>query len=156
MGFRTGEHMSSFKKALISLNPGDTVKMRGPFGWFTIQDESSPMVLLALGVGVTPIRALLNQLSDTTKEVYVLYASQCYLFKDDIDQIVKDNKNIQIDYIKTVEETEKAYTALAKQYKNTAYCYISGNKASIDAISKKLKGLGIKKSRLIFDPFLGY
>ncbi|QWB95953.1 hypothetical protein KHQ89_00305 [Mycoplasmatota bacterium] len=130
--------------------------MRGPFGWFTKQDETSPMVLLALGVGVTPIRALLNETKDMTKQVNVVYASNYYLFKKEIDQIVENNNQIHISYVETIEETEKAYTALAMQYKNTAYYYISGNKASIDAISKKLKNLGIKKSRLIFDPFLGY
>jgi len=156
LGFRTGKSISSFKKTLISLNPDEEVKMRGPFGWFTIQDDTSPMVMIALGVGVTPIRALLKQLGDTKKEIEVIYASNYYLFKDEINALTDHQSNVNVHYVQTIEETQKAYTHAAKTYGNKAYYYISGNKVSIDAISSVLKKLGIKKSRLIFDPFLGY
>ncbi len=156
LGFRTGEKISSFKETLINLNPGEMVSMRGPFGWFTQKDDTSPMVLIALGVGITPIRALLNTLNDANKEVNVIYASNYYLFKDYIDNKIKDQGHITIDYVQTVEETKQAYMKYANKYKNKAYYYISGNKASIDAISSVLKEYGIKKSRLVFDPFLGY
>lgn len=156
LGFRTGEKISSFKDTLIHMEKGETVSMRGPFGWFTVKDDTSPMLLIALGVGITPIRALLNTLNDTTKDVDVIYASNYYLFKDYIDEKIKDQSHIDIHYVQTIEETKEAYESYAKKHGNRAYYYISGNKASIDAISEQLKKLGIKKSRLVFDPFLGY
>lgn len=64
--------------------------------------------------------------------------------------------NANVHYVQTIDETKEAYTAAAKTYGNKAYYYISGNIASIDAISSQLKALGIKKSRLVFDLFLGY
>merc|ERR1711879_526739 len=62
LGTRTGKEVSSFKQALLSMKQGEKVKMRGPFGWFHLMNDSSPIVMIALGVGITPIRALLTEL----------------------------------------------------------------------------------------------
>lgn len=156
LGTRTGEKMSSFKEQLLQMKKGDTVKVRGPFGWFVEQDEKSPMVLIALGVGITPMRSLLVDLKENkNKKVDLLYSSSdFYMFKEEIDFIVDSNKEFDIKYLKTIEETNKSIKEKVDRYKNDAYYYISGNPAAINAIKKDLKAKGIKGKRIINDPFL--
>jgi NAD(P)H-flavin reductase len=156
LGTRTGEHISNYKKALISLKKGDVVKLRGPFGWFTEQDAVSPMVLIGLGVGITPIRALLkdNEISDKT--INVIYSSkETYLFKAELD-LLKENKNLTIKYTKNTVDTNQEIIKAVNLYKNNAYYYIGGSPKAVKSVKKLLKSKGIKGKQIINDPFYGY
>lgn len=48
--------------ALFALEPGATVEMEGPFGFFTRKDapEDRPAIFVGTGTGVTPLRAMLQ------------------------------------------------------------------------------------------------
>lgn len=157
IGTRTGKQISSFKKALISLKQGDEISISGPFGWFKLQDKTSPLVLIASGVGITPIRALLKELEETMRSVTVIYASKDYhLFGDDIKGITDKNNNIKLIKTESRDMTQSDIEKLAKQYGNKAYYYISGAMPVIKSIKKNIKSLGVKGKRIINDPFLGY
>jgi len=157
LGTRTGKEVSSFKQALLSMKQGEKVKMRGPFGWFYLMNDSSPIVMIALGVGITPIRALLTELEDKSdRKVNVVYSSPYYMYQEHIDRIAQNNDAINVNYVSTIEETQAKYIEHAKKHGNAAYYYISGTQQAIKSIKDTLKELGIKKSRMIFDPFFGY
>ncbi|MBI9009508.1 MAG: FAD-dependent oxidoreductase [Tenericutes bacterium] len=158
LGTRTGKNISNFKKKLINMSKGDLIKMRGPFGWFTLQDQESPLVMIGMGVGITPIRALLKQLDNNTdRKVDLVYSSvDHFMFEDMINETVKRNKSFDVHYVYTIEDTVNAYSELAKKHKNNAYYYISGSQKAIKSVKDTLKKLDIKKSCMIFDPFLGY
>lgn len=53
---------SPFKRALAALTPGARIPAKGPFGRFVLPDEDGPVLMLAGGVGVTPFRAMLEDL----------------------------------------------------------------------------------------------
>jgi ferredoxin-NADP reductase len=158
IGTRTGASISSYKQALTQLKPGDKVKMIGPFGWFKLQDEASPIVLIASGVGITPIRALLKQIeTDKKREVTVIYSSKdYYLFGDEIEAI--SEKNDQINLIKTHsrQETQDSISHAVSKYKNEAFYFVSGAVPVIKSIKRNIKAEGISKQRIISDPFFGY
>jgi len=158
LGMRTGKEISSFKKNLISMKKGDKVAIRGPFGWFKVQDTSSPIVMVAGGVGITPIRALLKQLEkDTARPVELLYAStDYYLFDDEIQAIVSGNKKITLHKTQSNEETSTTLATLVSKYKGDAYYFVSGSQGFIGAIKKQITETGVKGKRVINDPFLGY
>ena len=158
LGIRTGKTTSNFKRELISMKKGDKVKITGPFGWFKLQDETSPLVLFASGVGVTPIRALLKSLEkNTNRAIEVVYASNnYYLFGEEIEAIAKKNPKIILHKTVTVDETKQKIEELATQYANSAYYYNSGSPSVLKSIKLQLKGKGIKGKRIIDDSFLGY
>ncbi len=158
IGTRTGKKISGFKKELISMKKGDKVAVTGPFGWFKVQDSISPMVMIAGGVGITPIRALLKQLEkDSARPVELVYASSdYYLFGDEIEAIAAGNDQIILHKTSGNAETGSAVTELASKHKGKAYYYISGSQPFIGAIKKQIKDKGIKGSRIISDPFMGY
>ena len=158
IGTRTGAHASSFKEKLINLPEGEAVALRGPFGWFTKKDDTSPMVFTAGGVGITPVRAILKQIEgETGRPVEIIHSSDDYhLFGDEIKSMAESNAMITYHQTRSKEETQKLVLNLAKEYKNLAYYYISGSFDIIKSVRKILKKQGIKAKRLVHDPFLGY
>ncbi len=67
-----GEHSS----AVAELRPGTRIAVAGPYGTFTKHALEGPGVaLIAAGVGVTPVRALLEDLPAGTDTVVLLRAS---------------------------------------------------------------------------------
>lgn len=158
IGTRTGEDISSFKKELISMKKGDQVSITGPFGWFKIKDSVTPIVMIAGGVGVTPIRALLKQLENKlSRSIEVVYASSdYYLFEEEIQAIANNNEKITLHQTGNGEETSAALAELTSKYKDNAFYYVSGSQPFIGAIKKQITEKGVKKNRIISDPFLGY
>ena len=68
-----GDHSS----ALARLKPGTRVAIEGPYGVFTRHAQRRPRVLLiAAGIGVTSVRALLEDLPRGAKPVVVLRAAR--------------------------------------------------------------------------------
>ena len=158
IGTRTGASISSFKKNLINMQTGDSVAIRGPFGWFTKKDDTSPMVFIAGGVGITPVRAILKQTEyDTSRPVEIIHSAEDYhLFGDEIKIIAGANGMITYHQTRAKEETQSKIVEIAGKYKNLAYYYISGSFDIIKSVRRLLKKEGIKGKRFVHDPFLGY
>lgn len=158
LGTRTGKEISSFKKHLISMKVGEQVSVRGPFGWFKVQDSTSPIVMVAGGVGITPFRALLKQLeNDVARPVELLHASlDYYLFDDELQAIALANDQITIHKAHSNQETNATLAALVTKYKGEAYYFLSGSKPFIRAMKKQITATGVKSRRIINDPFTGY
>jgi ferredoxin-NADP reductase len=68
-----GDHSA----ALARLRPGTRVAIEGPYGVFTADNRHSDRVLLVgAGVGITPVRALLEELPDDADVVVILRGSR--------------------------------------------------------------------------------
>ncbi|NLB20517.1 MAG: FAD-dependent oxidoreductase [Clostridium sp.] len=158
IGTRTGEVVSYFKKELISMEKGDILSIRGPFGWFKVQDSTSPMVMVAAGVGITPVRSIIKQLEkDRSRSIELIYtASDFHLFEDELQSITLDNNKLTIHLVYSKEETNTVLANLIAKYKDEAYYFLSGSPSFIQSIKKQIKDKGIKGKRIINDPFIGY
>ncbi|MBI9095872.1 MAG: FAD-dependent oxidoreductase [Sphaerochaeta sp.] len=155
---RTGSTVSAFKQTMMKMQQGETIKMRGPFGWFVVQDDTSPIVMLAQGVGITPIRSLLYTLKDeTSRPIHLIHsAKDFHLFSDEFKQLEQKNPEIKLTYVSDREEFKEALTAVASTYGSSAYYYVAGSFEAIRSIRSLLKGLKVKGKRIIYDPFFGY
>ncbi|MDY0287290.1 MAG: FAD-dependent oxidoreductase [Sphaerochaeta sp.] len=158
IGTRTGRSPSGFKKALMEMQEGDAIRMRGPFGWFVVEDDTTPIVLLATGVGITPMRSLLHALKDEkSRPIHLIHsAGGLHLFSEEFKQLAQENKEIRLTFVPDREEFKQALTALTCTYGSGAYYYVSGTFEAIRSTRTLLKGLGVKGRRIIYDPFFGY
>lgn len=139
IGTRTGKETSSFKKALLNMRPGEKITIRGPFGWMKVKDETSPFVMFASGVGITPFRALLKQLElDTCRPIEVVYSSsKYYLFGEEIESIAQNNPMIHLHKMTSREEMTAKLDELALKYGDTAYYFNSGSPAVLKFVKKR-------------------
>ena len=51
-----------------TLKERDILRLEGPFGSFFLRESAKPMILLASGTGLAPIKALVEQLQDTGQQ----------------------------------------------------------------------------------------
>lgn len=150
--------VSDFKKQLFSMSKGDQVKIKGPFGWFKVQDTTSPIVMIATGIGITPVRAIIKSIeNEETRPIHLVHSSPSkHLYRNTFEEIIKKNRDFHPVFTTSKEQTIETYTALAKIHGNEAYYYLSGKLSIIRSTKKELKKLGIKSSRIINDPYIGY
>ncbi len=149
---------SSFKENLLSLQSGQLIRMRGPYGEFCIKKHMKKVVGVAGGIGITPFRSLINDLvkKDSAVDFTLIYSAKpgLHTFKDELDILIKDKPNLKIIYTNTPDEVNTALDEQIATNHNRAYYFLSGSPGMITALKKSLKQKGIRK--IISDPFKGY
>jgi len=148
---------SSFKAVLESLVFGNTVVMSGPFGEFNVKN-SKPIIGIASGVGITPFRSILKEISSgnlPSTSIHLLYAARegAHIFKSEFDALLPHSQ-ITIEYFDSQDAAIDTLRLLAKSKGNEFDYYISGSPRFIDGIRGLLQKLGVRK--IINDPFKGY
>ncbi|MBN2899697.1 MAG: FAD-dependent oxidoreductase [Clostridia bacterium] len=158
LGTRTGPSISKFKEIFLNLEPGTRVGIKGPMGNFTLRDGDEPIVMIAGGVGITPIRGLFKALEKgNSRNVDLVYSSlDHYLFLDELESVAEKDSKINVHTVTTPESTQSKIRALTASHGNEALYYISGSPGLIKAIKALLFEEGIMEDRIIFDSFVGY
>jgi len=86
-----GEHTHSVRR----LTPGTRVIVEGPYGVFTALRRTRPRVLLiAGGIGITPLRALLDEMPRGKGAVTLLYRARTWddvIFRAELDELVREH-----------------------------------------------------------------
>ncbi|MBD7956906.1 flavodoxin reductase [Microbacterium sp. Sa4CUA7] len=79
IAFREGTgSQSSYKKALAAVQPGDPLAVTGVWGDFVLpRRETSPVLMVAAGIGVTPFVSQLTQLrlTDQHRDIVLVYVA---------------------------------------------------------------------------------
>lgn len=157
VGTKISESPSEYKKNLINLKKWDKVKMRWPFGSFYLQDQTTPVIMIAWWIWITPFRAMMLRLRSTKKEVVLLYSSNdWYLFEEELNNITKNNSKIKIQYISDRKQLELLINDYAEKYKNNAYYFISGLPKMIKTVRNNLKKYDVKSKNMFNDSFQWY
>jgi predicted ferric reductase len=90
-----GDHTAKFGQ----LKPGTRVLAEGPFGVFTSDTRTRDKVLLiAGGIGITPVRALLEEFRGDVITVYRALTERDLALRDELDALVRKNGG-KVDYI---------------------------------------------------------
>ncbi len=158
--------VSTFKQTLRNLKPGDSVQMSDPMGDFVLpKDMSRPLVFIAGGIGITPMRSMIKWLHDRQEHrtIHILYAAHTIeevvfrsLFNDygaPMDIILNqppsgwEGQSGRLDATKILE--------LAPNVDNKLY-YLSGPEPMTEALFKDLQTAGVNQRQLVTDYFPGY
>ena len=81
---------------------GDEVRVTGPFGSFTFTgSEADTIVLIAGGVGITPMMSVLRYLTDTAwpGEIFFLYGARStaeFVFRDEIERLERRHPKLHV------------------------------------------------------------
>jgi predicted ferric reductase len=90
-----GDHTAKFGKIKV----GTTVLAEGPFGVFTSDTATRPKVLLiAGGIGITPVRALLEEFHGDVVTLYRALTERDLVLSKEIDQLVAEHGG-RVEYI---------------------------------------------------------
>jgi ferredoxin-NADP reductase len=154
---RTYKKGSSYKKALLALEPGHGVRASNVSGDFVWPTGSSPLLLIAGGIGITPFRSQLQQLIMTGKQrdvivVYIASKQEQFVYKDVLD--VAANHGVKTEYV-IGRIDGQALTELVPDFAKREI-FISGPDAMVSDFSSGLRQQGAPRKHIHTDHFSGY
>ncbi|MEV8549059.1 ferredoxin reductase family protein [Streptomyces glaucescens] len=142
--------------ALRHLRPGTRVFAEGPYGAFTTLRRTRPdAVLVAGGVGVTPIRALLEELSGHAVVIHRVATERDAVLHDELRELAQA-KGAEL-YLVTGPATPDrlAPAELARLVPDIADrdVYLCGPPGMTAAVRRSLRELGVPKPQIHFERF---
>jgi ferredoxin-NADP reductase len=92
-----------------NLKPGTPVLVEGPFGKFTERPALRKVLLIAGGIGITPIRPLAEEMAMDGFDVRILYRAHGpgdLIFKQELDSLAT-RLGVRLDYLLTEDGARK-------------------------------------------------
>lgn len=166
------EGKSGFKQTIFTMEPGETVMVTKSIGHFTLNHAADglPIIFLAGGIGITPVRSILKQAEHdgSEREFMLIYSNR---FEKDA-AFHEEMKNIQLahyTYVSTLSQEQEPCTEpneergyiceemVRKYVKDIAgvWYYLVGAPAFIETMEKMLADMGVAKEKIVTDPFTG-
>jgi predicted ferric reductase len=144
---------------LASLKPGTRIIAEGPYGVFTADARSSDrVVLIAGGVGITPIRALLDDLPPTAR-VDLLYRAperEALVLREELEAFAANRPGLRVRYLvgnrRDYPLHAKALIWLVPDIAS-ADVYVCGPNALVDAVVESTHVLGMPSERVHHEAF---
>jgi predicted ferric reductase len=89
----TVKDLGDGSRRLASVRPGTRVLVEGPYGTLTADPlDGRPVTMLACGVGITPLRALLDEVGVPVTLLYRARGPQDVLFRGELDEAVAQGR----------------------------------------------------------------
>lgn len=149
---------------------GDVLDASGPFGRFTFRGrEATSVVMIAGGVGVTPMMSAIRYLADQSwnGDIFLLYACQrldAVIFRDELDRLARRYSNLHVTLVLADEPSPDWQGArgfitadLLRQVVpdlTTRRVHLCGPPPMMEAIKRELAKLGLPEGQLKTELFL--
>ncbi len=159
----TVKAVGRFSRELGRVRPGTAVIAEGPYGSFTAARRTRPRVaLIAGGIGITPIRALLEELEAAPGELALIYraiAEDELVFRDELDELARE-RGAQIFYVVGDHRPPQAAdllsaAALIRMVPDIAErdVYLCGPRPMMDHTRRALRAAGVDRGQIHSERF---
>ena len=150
----TVKDLGDHSRSLISVKPGVRVMIEGPYGTFTKHQshKSRPILLIGGGVGITPIRALLEELP-ANRDISLIYRTsneEGLIFLDEITDLAK-RKNVRLHVLpgsRRLYPLDSAHLLKLVPNVQESEIYICGPTSLTELIRATARELGMPKNRV--------
>jgi len=164
---------SEFSQALKLLKTGDEVRLKLPFGKFTLTPEVKKVVYIAGGIGITPIRSMIKFATDSKLDTtlilfYSNHRPDDIVFRQDFVEMQKQNPHLKVVHTITCPDPVKDWFGLrgyvneemikndTPDFQNFTY-YLCGPPRMTEVIQLMLQDkLCLPPERIITEKFSGY
>ncbi len=157
--------IGDFTSGIKDLKPGTKVLIDGPYGIFTKESmKTNKALLIAGGIGVTPIRSLLEDLVVSGKDVVLLYGCKTsgdFVFKDEFEELRRSHQ-FAAHYFASDEPASEDFVsgrigienirALVPDFTERDI-FICGPKPMMKSIIQSLKEGGVSSSLVHYEKF---
>jgi len=156
-------HLSPY---LFTLNPGDSVEMRGPFGTFVWREPAQDSVLVATGTGIAPFRAMLapRLRKDHLHRITLLFGvrhEHALLYREEFEALERSHPNFH--FWPTITRPTSSWngrTGRVQEYLERAIgasrdidVYICGLREMVDSVRAILKNMGFERRHIIYEKY---
>jgi len=153
--------LGDFTSALRKVGSGERVYLDGPYGAFTTGNAADMLVLIAGGIGITPMMSMIRTLADEgdTQPVLLLYGSKDWesvIFREELETL---SQRLDLTVIHVLSDPPSDWTGergyitadllerhLPSPYHDHEY-FICGPNVMMDAIEEVLGRLGVPRSK---------
>jgi len=146
-----GDHSAGLRNVAV----GTRVVAEGPFGVFThAARKRDKLLLIAGGIGITPIRALLEESSRDTRVLYRALTEDDVIFRDelaelaDVDFLVGDHRTEDGARLLTAAHLRELVPDLDERD-----IYVCGPPAMTDAALRQLRAAGVPRRHIHAERF---
>ncbi len=161
---------STFCQKLRLLTPGTEIVLRMPLGRYVYKDEYKKVNFIAAGIGITPVVSMLEHIvfEKLGAKILLIYANRDeaeIAFKQEIDAWIKnlglnavyltDSGPISDKKIK-IGRISGDLLSLYKQEFDSGKTFVFGPPKAVEAISSMLTRIGVDKSNVETEEFIGY
>jgi predicted ferric reductase len=109
----TVKALGDFSGRIRRMRPGTRVLVEGPFGSFTERARRrEKVVLIAGGIGITPIRALLEEMEGDVIVLYRVMRDEDIIFRDELESIAHE-RHIDLRFVVGDHETDEGRDLLS-------------------------------------------
>jgi ferredoxin-NADP reductase len=151
-----GDHSAKFGEIPI----GTRVFAEGPFGVFTDESRTEPKALLiAGGIGITPVRALLEQMDGDLVALYRVMSKDDLIFADELDALAA-SRGVKVNYVVGDHASEEGRRLLTPAHLKELVpdiaerdVYICGPVAMIDSVIPNLRDANVSRRHLHVERF---
>ncbi len=161
---------SPYKRAFAALQPDDEVRVFGPIGDFVLH-EARPAVLVAGGIGVTPLKGMAEYAADKslTIPIRLVYSNRSedeIVYRDELEALEKQNRNFRVlqTLTRTTDDGWRGRTGridrellqeVARDLTDPMY-YVSGTPSMVVGTLRLLRALNVPDEDLEVEAFRGY
>jgi predicted ferric reductase len=153
----TVKDLGDFTATVGEISPGTRVVAEGPFGTFTAAATRRPKTLLiAGGIGITPIRALLEELPGDPVVVYRVVSEGEALFVDELERLAPtlhvvagDHRDERHAALLSPSHLQQLVPDLAERD-----VFVCGPPAFTDLTRRNLRAAGVRRRRIHAERFV--
>jgi len=158
--------VGEFSNKITSLKKGDLLLASKPYGYFYTETEDTPIILIAGGIGITPLRSIVFDNFKKNREIVLLYSAKNFndiVFKNQFDELANKNQNFKVKYFLTSEKSDLSCIVNARiQSKDIFDClknstesefFVCGSISFTRDIWKVIKDLGISDNNIYTEAF---
>ena len=148
----TVKSSGDFTRRIGSIEPGTAVSAEGPFGVFTDAVRRRDRVaLIAGGIGITPVRSLLEEMHGDLAFVYRVISEDDVIFRDELEQLARE-REIALSYVVGDHADPANAELLSPDHLRRLIpdladreVYLCGPPAMADAIEKNVRRAGVPR-----------
>ena len=160
----TVKNIGDFTGGIHNLKDGTPVLVEGPFGKFIERPANPKVLLIAGGIGITPIRPLAEEMAIDGFDVQVLYRAHDQgglVFKNELD-LIATQRGVRVAYLLTERgkgrvEPEAWFRpeSLAQLVPDIVerVVYVCGPKAMMSTVLGSLQSLGVPSDQIRTEVF---
>ena len=132
--------------------PGTRVVAEGPFGVFTDEvRRRDKALLIAGGIGITPIRSLLGEMRGDVAVLYRVVRDDEIVFRDELDALARD-RGVAVTYVVGDHAAPGGERLLSPEHLRELVpdvaereVFLCGPPAMTDAIEKSVRAAGVPR-----------
>jgi predicted ferric reductase len=145
---------------VATIRPGTRVLVEGPFGRFTSDaGRRAKRLLIAGGIGITPVRALMEEIEGDTVVLYRVVSDDEVIFREELRGIA-DARGIDLRIVTGDHEGDEGARLLSPQHLRELVpdlmerdVYVCGPPGLIDAVVRNARAAGVHRRDLHAERF---